>query len=214
MQQTLAYIARLELEETLANEERSLGPRHPDVASTLTKLADLHGLLGDVARQRELLVQALDIQQECFESPCHEIALTLAELGSVHGELGDAVQMCQFLKTSLTMFAEVGFPDSDARDAVLLDYCEAYRSLTASNPMQSCELLEAAVEEGCFASSDELTAATMMLLAAAHGAMENEEKRRDLYQKVLALCRWEGSSMSIDEASTARARGIFTTRPC
>eukprot|EP00971_Amphidinium_carterae_P197198 3914055-Amphidinium_carterae.1 len=55
--------ARRELEETLANEERSLGPRHPDVARTLNKLADLHGFLGERARQRELLVQALDIQQ-------------------------------------------------------------------------------------------------------------------------------------------------------
>eukprot|EP00971_Amphidinium_carterae_P187854 3728976-Amphidinium_carterae.1 len=33
---------RLKLEETLAYEERSLGPRHPDVGTTLTKLADLH----------------------------------------------------------------------------------------------------------------------------------------------------------------------------
>eukprot|EP00971_Amphidinium_carterae_P116716 2311811-Amphidinium_carterae.1 len=161
----------------------SLGLRHPNVAKTLTKLADLHGFFGDVARKRELLVKALEIQQDSLESPCHEIALTLAELGSVHGELGHAVQECQFLKTSLTMFTKVGSPDSDARDGVLVDYCEAHRSLTASNPKQSCELLEDVVEEGCFASSDELTAATMVLLAAAHGAMGNKDKRRDLYEK-------------------------------
>eukprot|EP00971_Amphidinium_carterae_P301252 5985410-Amphidinium_carterae.1 len=50
---------RLKLEEILANE----GLRHPDVASTLTKLADLHGLLGDAARKRDLLANALEIQQ-------------------------------------------------------------------------------------------------------------------------------------------------------
>eukprot|EP00971_Amphidinium_carterae_P111790 2213993-Amphidinium_carterae.1 len=54
----------------------------------------------------------------------------------------------------------------------------------------------------------------MMLLAAAHGAMENKEKRRELWEEVLALSTWEISSMSINEASTARARGIFSTRPC
>eukprot|EP00971_Amphidinium_carterae_P070929 1402711-Amphidinium_carterae.1 len=175
--QEMLRAARLELDETLATEERSLGPRHPDVARTLTKLADLHGFLGDVAKKRELLVKALEIQQECLESPCHEIAVTLANLGSVHGELGDMVQQCLFLKRSLAMFAKIGSPDSDARDAVLHLYCKAHRSLTASNPKQSCELLKDAVEEGCFASSDELTAATMILLAAAHGAMENKEKR-------------------------------------
>eukprot|EP00971_Amphidinium_carterae_P038730 761463-Amphidinium_carterae.1 len=84
---------------------------------------------------------------------------------------------------SLTMFAKVGSYDSDARDAALRQYCKAHRSLTASNPKQSCALLEDAHREGCFASSDELTAATMMLLATAHGAMENKEKKSELWEK-------------------------------
>eukprot|EP00971_Amphidinium_carterae_P151210 2998035-Amphidinium_carterae.1 len=67
---------------------------------------------------RELLSKALEIQQDGLESPCDEIASTLARLGVVHGELGDMVQHCQFLKKSLTMYAEVCSPDSvDARDA-------------------------------------------------------------------------------------------------
>eukprot|EP00971_Amphidinium_carterae_P207189 4110486-Amphidinium_carterae.1 len=78
---------------------------------------------------------------------------------------------------SLTMFAEGDSPDSITRENVLVDYCEAHRSLMAVNPTQSCELLEAAMEEGCFASSDELKEATMRILAAAHGTMENKEKR-------------------------------------
>eukprot|EP00971_Amphidinium_carterae_P205105 4070537-Amphidinium_carterae.1 len=81
------------------------------------------------------------------------------------------------------MFAKVGSPDSNARDGVLLHYCEAHRSLTASNPSQSGELLETSLEEGCFASNNEVTAATMMLLAAAHGAMGNKDKRSELYEK-------------------------------
>eukprot|EP00971_Amphidinium_carterae_P315229 6265375-Amphidinium_carterae.1 len=39
-------------------------------------------------------------------------------------------------------------------------------------------------------------------------------KMRELYKTAFAKCRWEGSSMSIDESSTARARGIFTARRC
>eukprot|EP00971_Amphidinium_carterae_P121673 2409653-Amphidinium_carterae.1 len=52
----------------------------------------------------------------------------------------------------------------------------------------------------------------MMLLAAAHGAMGNTEKMRELYEKAFSKCKWETSAMSIDEASMARARGIFTTQ--
>eukprot|EP00971_Amphidinium_carterae_P059048 1167527-Amphidinium_carterae.1 len=113
------------------------------------------------------------------------------------------------------MFAKVCSPDYvNARDAVLREYCEVHRSLTASNPKQSCELLEAALQEGCLASSDEITTVTMMLLAAAHGAMGYTEKMRALYEKAFAKCKWESSAMSIDEASTSRARGIFTTQRC
>eukprot|EP00971_Amphidinium_carterae_P164072 3252757-Amphidinium_carterae.1 len=113
------------------------------------------------------------------------------------------------------MYAEVCSPDSvDARDTVLEQYCEAHRSLTASNPTQSCEFLEAALQEGCLASSDEITTVTMMLLAAAHGAMGHTEKMRELYEKAFAKCKWETSAMSVDEASTSRARGIFTTQRC
>eukprot|EP00971_Amphidinium_carterae_P198712 3943143-Amphidinium_carterae.1 len=37
---------------------------------------------------------------------------------------------------------------------------------------------------------------------------------RELHEKTFALSGWETSSMSIDEASTARARDIFTIRRC
>eukprot|EP00971_Amphidinium_carterae_P065356 1295048-Amphidinium_carterae.1 len=84
----------------------------------------------------------------------------------------------------------------------------------ASNPTPSSELLESTLQEGCFASCDEITTLTMMLLAAAHGALGKREKMRELYKKVFAKCTWETLSMSIDEASTARARDIFTTRRC
>eukprot|EP00971_Amphidinium_carterae_P032741 644625-Amphidinium_carterae.1 len=112
------------------------------------------------------------------------------------------------------MFAKVGSPDSSERDRVLYNYCTAHRSLSASSPMQSRELLEATLQEGCFASSDEFTKVTLLLLGAAHKALGSTEKMRELYKTAFAKCKWETSSMSIDESSTARARDIFTTRRC
>eukprot|EP00971_Amphidinium_carterae_P305336 6067561-Amphidinium_carterae.2 len=90
----------------------------------------------------------------------------------------------------MAMFARVCSPDSNERGAALTQYCEAHRSLTASNPKQSCEFLEATLQEGCFASDNVFTAITMMLLAAAHGAVGNREKRRELYEKVCTKCKW------------------------
>eukprot|EP00971_Amphidinium_carterae_P296989 5900038-Amphidinium_carterae.1 len=87
---------------------------------------------------------------------------------------------------SLTMYAQVCPPDSDERESLIVEYFEAYRSLTASNPTQSRELLEGTLQEGCFSSSDDITAVTLMLLAAAHGAMGSKEKMRELYKTAFA----------------------------
>eukprot|EP00971_Amphidinium_carterae_P306702 6095217-Amphidinium_carterae.1 len=110
-----AIVAHLEqtrekpkLEETLANEKRSIGLRHTAVAS------------GSLISMVSWL--------ECLELPCHEIASALASLGVAHGELGDTVQQCQLLQLSLTTFLEVCPSDStegDAVTAVFAEYCEA-----------------------------------------------------------------------------------------
>eukprot|EP00971_Amphidinium_carterae_P029370 578046-Amphidinium_carterae.1 len=115
---------------------------------------------------------------------------------------------------SLEMHTEVCPPAPKERDHVLVSYCQAYQNLTASDPMQSRELLEGALQEGCFGSSDEITTVMLLLLGTAHKALGNKEKMHELYAKAFALCRWKVSSMSINERSTARARGIFTTRRC
>eukprot|EP00971_Amphidinium_carterae_P238667 4737789-Amphidinium_carterae.1 len=115
---------------------------------------------------------------------------------------------------SLTMYAKLCPPDFDERDRVLVSYCQAYRSLTASDPNQSREVLESTLQEACFGSSDEITTVTLMLLGAAHKALGNKEEVCKFYEKAFALSSWETSSMRVDEASMARARGVFATRPC
>ncbi|KAH8056120.1 hypothetical protein JL721_10085 [Aureococcus anophagefferens] len=50
------------LERALALKERELGRDHPEVAITLTKLANAHGSLGAAAKQRDLLDRARAIR--------------------------------------------------------------------------------------------------------------------------------------------------------
>ena len=51
------------LERALALKERELGRDHPEVAITLTKLANAHGSLGDAAKQRDFLDRARAIRE-------------------------------------------------------------------------------------------------------------------------------------------------------
>ena len=51
------------LERALALKEREFGRDHPEVAITLTKLANAHGSLGDAAKQRDFLDRARAIRE-------------------------------------------------------------------------------------------------------------------------------------------------------
>ena len=57
------------LERALALKERELGRDHPEVAITLTKLANAHGSLGAAAKQRDLLDRARAIREREPSSP-------------------------------------------------------------------------------------------------------------------------------------------------
>ena len=57
------------LERALALKERELGRDHPEVAITLTKLANAHGSLGDAAKQRDFLDRARAIREREPSSP-------------------------------------------------------------------------------------------------------------------------------------------------
>ena len=57
------------LERALALKERELGRDHPEVAITLTKLANAHGSLGAAAKQRDLLDRARAIRERELSSP-------------------------------------------------------------------------------------------------------------------------------------------------
>mmetsp|Transcript_15101 Transcript_15101/g.52321 ORF Transcript_15101/g.52321 Transcript_15101/m.52321 type:complete len:839 (+) Transcript_15101:97-2613(+) len=57
------------LERALALKERELGRDHPEVAITLTKLANAHGSLGAAAKQRDLLDRARAIREREPSTP-------------------------------------------------------------------------------------------------------------------------------------------------
>ena len=57
------------LERALALKERELGRDHPEVAITLTKLANAHGSLGDAAKQRDFLDRARAIREREPSTP-------------------------------------------------------------------------------------------------------------------------------------------------
>jgi len=74
--------------ESLVIRERTLGPSHPDVASSLTGLAGVFYDRGEFAKAEELFRRALAIRRERFGDDHPEVALTLSRLASTLGRVG------------------------------------------------------------------------------------------------------------------------------
>jgi CHAT domain-containing protein/tetratricopeptide (TPR) repeat protein len=71
-------------ERCVALREKSLGPRHPDVAQSLDRLGELVRVLGDYAKAEPLHVRALDIA-ESARGPQHpDVARSLHHLAELH----------------------------------------------------------------------------------------------------------------------------------
>jgi CHAT domain-containing protein/Tfp pilus assembly protein PilF len=75
-------------ERSFALREQALGPRHPDVATSLDKLARLHQASGAYARAEPLYVRALDIREKVLGPTHPDVGSTLNDLASLLVEQG------------------------------------------------------------------------------------------------------------------------------
>ena len=77
------------LERALAIDEPHYGQDHPEVAVTLTNLANAHGDLGNYQTAKEMLERALAIQETHFGKDHPQVAITLDNLAMSEAELLD-----------------------------------------------------------------------------------------------------------------------------
>src|SRR5690349_11787255 len=81
-------------EQSLSIREKALGPIHPEVATSLYRLAILHGSLAAYGKALPLLVRALQIREKLFGPSHPDVAATLNSLAILYrstGEYGKAL---------------------------------------------------------------------------------------------------------------------------
>ncbi len=106
-----AVRARRLLERSLAIDEKTYGPDHPTVATSLSNLALVHEALGDAARARGLLERALAIDEKTYGPDHPEVATDLSNLALVHEALGDAARARGLLERALAIAEKTYGPD-------------------------------------------------------------------------------------------------------
>ncbi|KAK3754964.1 hypothetical protein QZH41_017348, partial [Actinostola sp. cb2023] len=95
------------LEQALTIEEEQFGASSLEVASTLTRLAEVYSSLDDASKARELLERAFSIYEQQrkksgeYKNPL-EFARTMEALGAVYGALGFKQQSKDYIERALS----------------------------------------------------------------------------------------------------------------
>ena len=78
-----------------AIQAQTLGPRHPSVARSLTRLADGYAVIGDLTQAEGLYQRALAIQEEGLGTDHDDVALTLAGYTALLRKQGRAAEAAE-----------------------------------------------------------------------------------------------------------------------
>lgn len=91
------------LEEALKLRRQSLGPEHPDVATSLSHVGEIAGLKGDYARSESLLREALKLRRKLSGQERADVAESLNNLGAFLLNQGNYNEAESLLREALAM---------------------------------------------------------------------------------------------------------------
>ena len=86
------------LKRAIEIQEKIAGPGHPDVAKSLTNLAELYRLTGQYAKSEPLQRRALEIQEKALGTEHPHVGVTLNNLALTYfswGRFDDALPLYQ-----------------------------------------------------------------------------------------------------------------------
>ena len=84
------YVDALEYhQKALTNHERSLGPEHPLVATSLYDIGVCYSYLSDYERAENYFLESLKIREKVLGANHKEVALNLIRLADLYRNLGD-----------------------------------------------------------------------------------------------------------------------------
>ena len=145
------------LEQVLCLEVQLYGDSSLEVASTLTRLADIYNSMDDAERSRELLERALRIYESQrkkfgeYKQPL-DYARTLSALGATYGTMGFKHRSCNYIERAFSVMQSLAPTSPDEVESrrftsdvtsMLTDLGHAYLSL--GEAMQARRLLDMAV---------------------------------------------------------------------
>ncbi|HVG63254.1 MAG TPA: CHAT domain-containing tetratricopeptide repeat protein [Hyalangium sp.] len=175
------------VERALALREAVLGGTHPDVASCLNVLGELHWWQGKYAHVESLLLRALAIREAALGNGHPGVASTLNNLANHYTDLGFYHRAAPLYQRALAIREAAlgkGHPDvasSLSNLAHLYQFQGLYRQ---AEPLYQRAL---AIREAALGKSHPDVAASLNSLAAIHQLQGRYSRAEPLYKRALAV---------------------------
>merc|ERR1740130_1823445 len=150
-------------------------------------LAQAHSQLGNALASKDLLNQALVIEEKHFGTGHISTAVTLNNLATAHSELGDVLQERELLERSLAI-KEHHFGKGHVQSAAtLVNLAGVYSELGDTSRGRELLRHSLAIEEQHFGPGHVETAITLNNLALACGETGDVEGMRQLLERSLSI---------------------------
>ena len=166
----------------------------PQVAAVIVNLANAHGALGDIAKKRSMLQQALRIQEAATsstEDSIRNMVSTLVNLGNACGDENDHIQKKELLERALHM-QEALMKDKASASAsnelsnILLNLGTAYGDLGDFSKQRDVLERTLRIKESQYGEDHFELAKTLTNLGIAYGNLKHlKEGQRTMMQRDL-----------------------------
>ncbi|NNJ12111.1 tetratricopeptide repeat protein [Chloroflexales bacterium ZM16-3] len=179
--------ARSLYERALAMRERTLGPTHPDTASSLNNLASLLQAQGDLAGARPILERALAMREQALGPTHPDTALSLNNLASLLQDQGDVAGARPLYERALAIWEQALGPTHPATASSLNNLASLLQDqgdLAGARPLYERAL---AMREQALGPTHPDTASSLNNLAGLLKAQGDLAGARPLYERALVM---------------------------
>jgi tetratricopeptide (TPR) repeat protein len=179
--------ARPLFDRALAIRENTLGPEHPETASSLVNLAYLLRIHGDYGGARPLLERALAINEKALGSEHPETSTNLSHLASLFQGQGDLLSARPLAERALSIREKVFGPDHALTATTLDNLGQLLMNQHDLAGARALLMRALAIREKTLGSKHPDTAATLNTLALLLANQHDFVGARPLYERALAI---------------------------
>jgi tetratricopeptide (TPR) repeat protein len=167
--------------------ERTFGSEHPNMATVLDNLAQLHHAMGGYAQAEPLYRRALAIRERTLGTEHPDTAISLNNLAELHRAMGDHAQALPLHRRALAIRERAlgaEHPHTALSLSNLAALHQAMGDYAQAEPLHRRAL---AIREKVFGPEHPDTAASLNNLAWLHDAMGDYAQAAALYRRALAI---------------------------